>query len=457
MILARLLAPDDFGLMAIVLTASVLLQALSDVGVRQSVIQNKRGLEYEYLNMAWWLQAVRGLALFVMGFVLAPLISSFYGMPELTLLLRIACIAVIFNGVISPRTHVMEKQLRFGRWVFIVHGAGALGTVIALAFALYIRNVWALVIGFIAEAMSYCLLSFIVCPFRPKFRIYRSSLGELLRYARGMLGVSLLAIVVLQTDIIVLGKVISAGQLGLYSLAVNLAYLPAILSDRIIRPVLLAGFSKKQDDKDALCQAILKISQVATILGMSLVAFMASCASGILLLAYGPKYVAVAVPFAVLCVCALMRIQRAVFVPVYMALGRPHLHRRFTALQAAIVVCLMYPAVLIFDLPGAAGVILVSNIITLCFQVLYMNKLIGLRLLEYVRCWLPGLLACSIVLGSVALLRVFNIRSVLCNVTLAGLSCVAACGLALVSMKYNGQIISGSGRNSEKFRPVSYE
>src|SRR4030042_3650986 len=87
-ILTRILAPDQFGLMAIVMVAASAFDALTEVGIKQSVIQNKRGADPEYLNVAWWFQAVRGLGLFSVAFLAAPWISSFYERPELSRLLR---------------------------------------------------------------------------------------------------------------------------------------------------------------------------------------------------------------------------------------------------------------------------------------------------------------------------------------------------------------------------------
>ena len=75
MILARILAPDEFGLMAIVMVAAMVMGLFIEVGVTHSVIQNKRGADREYLNAAWWIQAIQGLVLFLIGTFLAPLIG----------------------------------------------------------------------------------------------------------------------------------------------------------------------------------------------------------------------------------------------------------------------------------------------------------------------------------------------------------------------------------------------
>lgn len=439
MILARILAPNEFGLMAIVMVWPAVFEAFSQIGVKHSVVQNKRGAEREYLNVAWWVQGIEGLVLFAIGVLTAPLMSSVYGKPELLNLLRVAFLAILFRGFISPRMSVLWKEYKYGKLVLLSMGSGVISTFITIGLAFMIRSVWALVIGFVSDAAILCVLSYAFVPFIPRLGADRERLSELMSFFMGLFGSPILLVIANKSDIVVLGRMVTEDRLGKYSLAVFLANLPVILFDRIIRPVLLPAFSEKQDEKSTLCRALLEISRGAGILGVSVVSFMASCAGGILLLAYGPEYVAVSVPFALLSICALFRIQSAVLVPAYMALGQTRLHRLFIAFQAVIVMGLMYPGIKMFDLPGAASVLLLANIILLCFQVLFMRRLIGLQVLDYVRCWLPGLLAGSIVLGSAALLQVFDIQSVVCNVAMVGLSCVVAYGFVIFALKSNDQ------------------
>jgi len=419
MILARLLAPEDFGLMAIVLTASILLQALSDVGVRQSVIHNKRGLEYEYLNMAWWLQTIRGLALFAIAFLIAPFISSFYGKPELTLFLRIACVVAIFNGLISPRTYAVEKELRFSRWVFIYQGGAVSGTVVAIMLAFWVRNVWALVIGFTVEAISCCLLSFILCPFWPRLRIDRQSLRELLRYAHGMFGVTLLTIVALQTDVIVLGKVVSAEQLGMYALALALAKQPSTMFGQTIARVLLSAFAEKQDENIDLCNALLRMIKFTVLIGVPSITLAVILAGPILSVIYGPKYAAVAFPFSIMCCSMLFRIQKTIVGTMYLAIGKPNLHRRFVLIMSTIILVSMYPGIRLLGLAGAATVLLFADILGLYMHVVRMPGLIGLRLKNYASCWLPCVWVLPIMVWPIVILRPIGVNSIKIKTLLA--------------------------------------
>lgn len=411
LILARILAPEQFGIIAIVIASLRILEAFTEVGVKQSVIQNKRGDEREYLNVAWWFQSLRGLGLFTIAILAAPWISSFYGKPELLRLFQVSYLSIVFTSFVSPRVYVLEKEFRFGWSVLLVQGSGVLGTVITIAAAFMIRNVWALVIGFVAEAAILCLFSYIMIPFLPRFRIDRECLKELMEFARGMFGLPILTWISLGADVLVLGKIVADDELGMYSLAAHLVLFPIILFTQIVNPVLLPSFAQKQDDRNALCCAVLKITRGAAIFAIPLVAFLASCASGILLLAYGSQYVAVAVPCGILCLLILVRVEATIPAALYFAVGRPQLHRRSVMLRAAIIVALIYPAIVYFGLSGAAAVMVIGNFIALLVQIFWCRRVIDLKFSSYICCYIPGLLLALPVIMIVGLLRLSGVNS----------------------------------------------
>ncbi len=410
MILARILARDQFGLMAIVMVAATMFEAFTEVGVKQSVIQNKRGAERDYLNVAWWFQVVRGLALFVIAFLAAPWISSFYGKPELLRLLQVAFLAILFRGLVSPRAYVLEKKYRFDKVMLLVQGSGVFGAIVAIVLGLIIQSVWALVIGFVAEYAIMCVLSYVFVPVKPTFKINREDLAELFRFARAMFGLPILTIIAMRTDVLVLGKVVAEDDLGMYFLAVALVQLPVFLFSRIVNPVLLPVFSEKQDEKDSLCRGILQVTETAAAFGIPLVAFMASCASGILLLAYGPQYVGAAAPLAVLSLLVLAQFQGSVFASAYLAVGKPHLHRRCCVLRAAIIVGLLYPAAVHCGLLGAAVVVVLGYLVAVLMQVVWCRRIVDLKLGAYVRCHLSGLLLALPIVLTFVMLWLFQIN-----------------------------------------------
>lgn len=425
MILARILAPNEIGKMAIIMSSSIAFEALTEVGVKQSVIQNKQGANADYLNVAWWMQVVRGLCLFGIAALMAPYISSFYGNPELAGLFRVAFLAIALRSFISPRSYVLEKNYKFGRAVFLVQGSAILGAVITIGLAYVIKNVWALVFGFVAEVTILCILSFIVVPFMPKFRVDRKCLGELMNYARGMFGLSLLTMISFQAPILVLGKVIPEDQLGFYSYAALLAYIPIELYMRIINPVVLPAFSEKQDDKRALCRGLLNLTRWTAFLVLPLIAFMTCTAREMLLLAFTAKYVAMAIPFAILCLQILARNESMILASMYLAVGQPHLQRRFAIIRALIIIGLIYPASVRFGPLGTVVVIVLSNFSVLLMQVLRARDTIDLKIGSYIRSYVPGFLLALPVIATIGLLQLFSIDSAVLLLVAAFLSLIA--------------------------------
>ncbi|TFG50309.1 MAG: hypothetical protein E4H40_01575 [Candidatus Brocadiia bacterium] len=411
MLLARILAPDQIGLMALVWSFSMAFEALTEVGVKQSIIQNKQGAHADYLNVAWWMQMVRGLCLFGIAVFLAPWVSSFYEYPELLNLLRVSFIAIVLNGLVSPRIYVLEKEYQFGRAVLLIQGSAILSAIITICLALVMRNVWALVIGCVIEKAFLAVFSFLLVPFLPRFRFDRKSLSELLKFSRGIVGLPILTAISFQAPTLILGKVISSYQLGLYSLASLLSYIPTDLYSRIITPILLPAFSEKQDDKRALCRGLLRTTRYTAFLIVPLIAFMVCFSRELLGIVYGSQYVAMAVPFTILCLEILARSEASVFTGMYMAVGKPHLQRRFSTVRAVIITMFIYPAAVYFGPIGAVIVIVLGNYLVLLQQVLKARKVFDLKLSRYMRSYIHGLLTALPVIVVFSLLWLFKIDS----------------------------------------------
>ena len=426
MLLARILAPDAFGTMAMVLAASGIFETLSDVGVRQSIIQSKKGVDADYLNVAWWFQVFRGLGLYILGVIASPWVSHFYRVPELLPLLRVAFIAMIFHGLTSPRAYVLEKKLQFGRYVILTQGSGVISILLTIGLAFYLRNVWALVIGLVAEAVIRCILSFVLCPLLPKLSIDRESLKELMNFAGGMFGLSFLSVIISQIPVIVLGKVVSWEQLGMYSMAFQLASQPNYLFDRIVGRVLLPAFAEKQDDKKPICRAMLAMARGTGVFAIPLLAFTIMCPGPILSLVYGAQYSVVAIPFVLLCMWGLVSIEGTKVASLFLGMGLPRLHRRAVALRGLLLACFIYPATVYWGLSGAAAATLAAYSIALILPFRWMRNLIHLEPIEYGRAWLPGLIFSALVFVPVGILKLARVRYAGINTVTAGLACFAA-------------------------------
>jgi O-antigen/teichoic acid export membrane protein len=327
-------------------------------------------------------------------------------------------------------------MFRFGRVVVITHGGFVLGTIVTIILAFVVKNVWAIVIGSVTIGLARCLMSYALCPFVPRFAYHRESFQGLYRFARGMLGLPILAYIAFNIDVLVAGKLVLTSLVGLYGMAMALAVAPSDLFAGIISPVLLPAFAEKQDDRKALCKAVLKIAKYTALFVIPPTALAVICSGAVLTIVYGAEYSAVAVPFGLLCVYVVLLIQGVVFTNVFFGIGQPAKNRAFVGLRALVLVVLIYPAIKLFGLTGAAAVVALASFIALCLQLTVIHKTIRLDIFEYALSWLPGLVLAIPVLVVTVVVRVLKPACPMVHLTIGALSCIVICltGLFLLRL-----------------------
>ncbi len=439
-ILARLLAPEEFGVMAIVIAVSGFFDALTEVGVRQAVVQNRRGDTDGFLNVAWWFSAVRGVGLYLVGYAIAPLAARFYADESLTAILRVVFLSLLLTGLTSARFFVLEKRLQFGWYVCLTQGAGFAGTVVSLVAALYIRNVWALVLGFVAEPAIRCLLSFAAFPMRPSLHLDRESLRDLIAFTRGMAGLPLLTCLAMQADVFVLGRVVSKETLGMYSLAWALANTPLVLFSKVIQPMILPVLAGMQNDFGRLRSAVLRTTRYVMLFSVPPAVCLVVFGRPILAVTYGRPYEIMALPFALLCVYFTIYVIGTVLVSTHLAIGRPEYQRRFLLIWTALVAAGIYPASRGFGPAGAAACLLVCLVMASIYQVIKLNRVILLPVRDYLAILGEGLIMAGLIVIPAIFLRLACGRGdIVQSVVAAGL-CLLGWGVCALRVHGVGRV-----------------
>lgn len=435
-ILARLLAPEAFGLMATVLAAVAVMEAFTEVGLRQVVIQHKEGSEARFTNIVWWLSSVRGVVLYIIGYLAAPFICDFYQKPEMLPLLRVGFLSILFNCLISPKVNVLQKELRFKGWVLLMQGSGVIGVVITLAIAFFIQNVWALVIGYVAEAFIKFSLSFIFYPIKPGLNFDRPFLHDIITFSKKMFGLPILMLLFVQTDIFVIGKVLSMSELGMYALAKSLAEIPNTFLAKAVLPVLLPALAKIQENEDKLKISILSLTKWAMALGLPLISFFVFFANPILSSVYGSKYVAVAIPFGLLSIYNLLMSCALLTMNVFIAIGKPDIQRLAAFARTSLFLIVIYPATLWGGLLGAASAVLLTALVMFSIQIIYLKRLLHITNMEYFGSWSEGMKLSLIVILPAILFNTFMpLRPLTSLIIGVILCCVAWCFVAIKILK----------------------
>lgn len=400
MILARLIAPEAFGAMALVLAVNGAFDALTEVGVREAVIQNPRGGRRDHLNAAWWMAALRGAGIYATACLVAPWAAEFYHNPALAPMMRVALLSILFNGLFSARAYLALKRMRYRAWMLINQGGSFLGIATAITLGFLIHNIWALAIGFAVEAAGRCLLSYVVCPFRPGFRISREGLQPLLRYARGMVGVPVLTLLYTKSDIFVLGRLRPSGELGLYTLATSLAYIPDTLCAMVFSPVVLPAMASVQHDPERLLTILLRTMRTLGLFFLPGLTLMACWAPQILKLMFGAPYVEVSLAFSLMCLAEAVRVIGWTLITAFFATGRPDLGRYASALRLAVLMVVIVPLVAWYGAAGAAGAALVSSLAWAVLGAVQLRRLFGLTLGKCLGALSDGLILSAAIAGT---------------------------------------------------------
>jgi len=435
-ILVRLLAQADMGLMVMILTLTTFFETMTELGIKQSIIQAKNGADWDYMNVTWWFQGLRGVVLYAVAFFASPWICQFYfagkdemlilhKMPELVTLTRVAFLTIPLNGFVSPEIYVLMKEFKFGKSVVLNQGSMIIGTIATIILAFLMRSIWAVVIGSVGTVLILCVVSFVFCPFKPRFNFHWDSFRHVSKFAKGVFGLPILTYIAFSGDVLVAGKLLPVALVGMYGMASTFAQLPKELLLRIVGPILMPAFAEKQNDKKALCRGLLKINYITALFGIPLTALAIVCSKTLLTRVYTPEYAKVVVPFSLLLVYAMLQLQAVLVGKLFFGIGQPGKHRSFVGFRAVILVLLIYPAIKFFGLTGAASVLVFANFAALCLQVVVLHKVIGLDIADYALSWMPGIFMAVPVVVTVWLMQSFKPELPLLSFSIGVIVCLA--------------------------------
>ena len=219
LVLARLLVPADFGILAIAMIFVSLIEMIFSLG-SDAVVLRDPNAPPDLIDSAWTLKALEGVAAAVLIALLSPLAASFFNEPRLVPVLLVLCIGVVIQGFTSFGPLLARKDLNFGLEVRLAMGAKVVTFAITMAIAFWLRNYWALVIGTMLGYASGCVMSYTFHPYRSRFTLSR--LREIWNFSQWMMLSSIGSFFTRKNDDFLVAHIASAADLGLYSVASDL-------------------------------------------------------------------------------------------------------------------------------------------------------------------------------------------------------------------------------------------
>jgi O-antigen/teichoic acid export membrane protein len=423
MIVARILAPEEFGIMAIIISVTWSFKAFTQLGVQQCIIQNQAGGEKQFLNAAWIVSTCVGVLITLLGIIIAPVISKIYSQPMLTIMLQVCFLTILFESMISPRIYLYEKELKYLKWSLIMQGAGIINVCVSICLSLYLRNVWALIIALLAEASFRLISSYIICPFLPSKAINKKYFMIIVKFSMGIIGLPILLMIFTQADVFYLGKMVTLEEVGKYSLALILARTIHMIYTMTVGRLMIPLFSKVQNDLNRFRKNYLSLIKSMCIYGIPMITFICIYSEPIITLAYGQSYSTVSMAYTVLCVSFYFTLLNELTASCFISLAKPEMYRNYSFIRVLVIIIVLYPLIKYYGLNGAAISVLIATFI---FWLLLLNKLddiIQFKVIIYLKYILFGATSSLFVISVGLPICNSSIRSMILKLCIGFISC----------------------------------
>jgi teichuronic acid exporter len=318
----RLLLPADYGLMAMATTFIALLTTISELGISAALIQAERINDKE-IRQIFGLVVVSSFIGWMLCYIAAPLIASFYKEDKLVSLIRVMNFNFIFIALYIIPQSLFIREMNFKTKAKIDISAQVVASLLTLILAWKGIGVWSLVAGLIAlHAMRAVGFNMARSSWlNPMFNFQGS--GKLVKYGITVTGDRLLYYFYTQTDNIIIGKFLGNTVLGIYAIALNLASIPMEKVLPIITQVSFTSYSRIQNDLERIRRNILRATHTIAFSGFPLFFGMAGIAPEAIPLLLGPKWVTIIVPFQLLCLILPLKALNNVPPPAVFAVGKP--------------------------------------------------------------------------------------------------------------------------------------
>jgi len=398
LVLARLLGPEEFGILGIGLLLIDIVYTFSQTGVDFALIYRQTS-ERRYLDSAWVLSIGRAILVGCVLVLVAPLGSSFFSEPRATGIIRLLALSKVIEGFANIGIVSLRQHLKLRRLFFFESIVAFLNLFATIALALWLRNVWALAFGLLVASVARTGLSYVFVSYRPLFQLNWQIVQELFDYGRWVTANSIMQFILNEGDDLVAGRFFGSEVLGTYQMAYRLSNLPATQITYVINQVIFPTYAGLQNQKRRLSQAYLETLRFTAILVFPVSAGLGFLAEPLVLTVLGKDWTSAIGLVQVLSVWGLTRAVWATTGPLYRAVGSPQLTTKLLFARVVIQTLLLWPFAKLWGIMGIAWTVVASALFVFPVTLSYGKDIVESKWWEIIRCLLPASVG-SIFLGS---------------------------------------------------------
>lgn len=377
MILARILIPDDYGIIAMAMSFYALIEIMGAMGIDISLIQKDSLIKADY-NSAW---SIRLCFYFVLSSTLlsiAPLISDFYNEPRLIDVVRVLSISMFLTGLENIKIIDFRRNLQFKKEFWFQFGVKISGFLTTVPLALWLQNYWALVAGMVISRVCSLVLSYVLIPYKPA--ICFSETKHIFNFSKWLLPTNLLKFLDRKLPHLILGKLLGTKPLGVYSLSSELANYPSTELCAPINRALFPGYARLKNKQGELQKTYLDILGILTLIVLPIGVGVSATSQYIIPIILGEHWDDAIIPLSILATAFAVTALSSNAGYIYLAVGKPKIGFFASLLKVIILIPLLLLLTSQKGIVGAAISYLIIAAIMPMIHYIMISKLLCMKI-----------------------------------------------------------------------------
>lgn len=398
-VMARLLTPKDYGLVGMVAIFIAVAQSLVDSGFSQALIRKQSRTETDN-STVFYFNIVLSILLYIILFAIAPWVSDFYASPELTALMRVICLSIVFNSFVIVQRALLTVKIDFKTQAKAGLIAAIVSGVIGIGMAYSGFSYWSIAAQQLVNLGLNTLLLWIFAHWRPRWIYSWNSFRELFTFGSKLMVSGLLDVTYRNMYLLVIGKVFTASSLGYYTRANQFAEFPSSNLTGIIQRVTYPVLCQIQNNDEQLALVYRRFLRVCAFLIFPLLVGLSAVAKPFILLLLKEQWLFASNLLQIICFGMMWYPIHAINLNLLQVKGRSDLFLKLEIIKkmiAVIILCITVPMGLIAMCVGQ----IFSSMICLIINTHYTGKLIQIGFLRQMQDLLPSLLLSLSMWGAV--------------------------------------------------------
>lgn len=381
LVLARLLFPEDFGIVGMAVVFTSFVSVFSDLGIGAALVQRRENdLNELHYYTAFWTGIGWSIFLYlIIAFGVAPLAASFYEEPLIKQIIPVLSLGILSGSIILVHQAQLTKALNFKKIAFISNASSIFSGILSLGLAYAGAGVWALVFNSVASIVIGIPLYFKATGWKPKIDWGKQEFKDIFGFGAYTTGTNLFNNIISNIDYLIIGKMLSASALGIYTLAFLLTDTFRSQLMAVMNKVMYPIYGRMQDDKISLKNYYLKVVGYNSIVVFPIMVFMLVLGKPFIDQFFGDKWDGTIFPLKILSLSVMFHMMVNSNTSLIRGLGRPRLEMNLQIVKASF---LYMPLIIVgtyyYGIVGAAMAILFNKVISIFIAQYYLKKLVNI-------------------------------------------------------------------------------